>query len=952
MYFTMLRPIFCAPRTGTLLCNILLYVWWAGALGIQAMSTTTTVFAGGPAPHTVDGAGAEAVQLPSGFPIAEADFGRSGPDLVLTSPDGEQVVVRGFFAAETPPKLTLPEGAEFSGSLAAKLAGPQAPAQVAQAGPEATTAQPIGTVENLVGTVTVTRTDGTQTELEIGDPVFQGDILESGEDGAIGIVFADETSFSMAENGRMVLDEMIYDPGEGTGEMAVSVVRGVFTFVSGQIAKTDPEAMTIETPVATIGVRGTQGGVDTGSDGQTLKLLMMTELVEQPDGSIIEVVCELQVAIGGQVYTINQADFGLIAGADGVQTRQFTPQEIVDGFASALGVMPSGGRQMNRYGVEERGGDDLAGFDTAAGEEDAPPAPDVVATFTTEAEVTDGTLNLGDLILSVTPVSDTGGDGGGDGGGGGDEDNPDDLLVVEPPAAPTQTGNVIAGTAGNDDNNTILGLEGQDVLSGGGNDLLRSEGDSGASFSFSGETVTGLDSGALTSLTVQGSNGELFATITRPGSSFDIFNPVIPGPTGFTNNMLSSFADTDGDTDFIISFSIPLDYFEIDIGDFGGDADDDLTLKVFDASGTEIDMDTGTLTSNDPTFFDQELWVSTPAPTIAFVTVSGGTADFFPHSVFYDDMYGMYGAYEFYDMDGDTLLGGDGFDNLYGAGGNDLLDGGADGDFLSGGSGNDILRGGAGADDLYGGNGNDSLNGGAGNDDLDGDIGNDTLLGEAGNDELFGDSGNDILDGGSGSDTLRGGDDNDTLDGGDDADTLTGGVGDDIFRYTLSEINDSGEKITDFTSGSGEEDKIQIVTDIFGTSLTSLLSVTMTGSTNIQLGSTTISAPTATASYTQSFATPTPGGEFNGNPQPGVISILTPTFGMVPKYDGNFLVTSLTSGESIGDVRFVSSPPGVFVFEERDDILYYTNNGGASYQTVTHTEDASLTASDIEVVLT
>ena len=262
------------------------------------MSTTETVFAGAPAPHTVDSAGADAVQLPGGFPIAEADFGRSGPDLVLTAPDGDQVVVRGFFDAAPPPKLTLPEGAEFSGSLAAKLAGPQAPAQYAQADPAAT-AQPIGTVENLVGTVTATRADGTQVELEIGDPVFQGDILESGEDGAVGIVFADETSFSMAENGRMVLDEMIYDPGEGTGEVAVSVVRGVFTFVSGQIAKTDPDTMTIETPVATIGVRGTQGGIDTGSDGQTLKLLMMTELVEQPDGSVIEVVGELQVAIGG-----------------------------------------------------------------------------------------------------------------------------------------------------------------------------------------------------------------------------------------------------------------------------------------------------------------------------------------------------------------------------------------------------------------------------------------------------------------------------------------------------------------------------------------------------------------------------------------------------------------------------------------------------------------------------
>jgi|GEM_PF-6130106 len=123
----------------------------------------------------------------------------------------------------------------------------------------------------------------------------------------------------------------------------------------------------------------------------------------------------------------------------------------------------------------------------------------------------------------------------------------------------------------------------------------------------------------------------------------------------------------------------------------------------------------------------------------------------------------------------------------------------------------------------------------------------------------------------------------------------------------------------------------------------------MTGSTSIVLGSMTISTPGTT--YTQTFATPTPGGVFNGNAQPTITTITVPTSGMVPKYDGNFLAVSLTSGQTIGDIRFVSSSPGVFVFEEGSDILYFTDNGGASYQSVTHTSDSSLTASDIEVVL-
>ena len=118
--------------------------------------------------------------------------------------------------------------------------------------------QPIGSVETMSGTVTAIHADGTRVELEPGSPVYQGDTLETGDDGALGIILADETTFSMAESGSMVLDEMVYDPGTQEGSVSLSVMEGVFTFVSGQVAKTDPDAMTLNTPVATIGIRGTQ----------------------------------------------------------------------------------------------------------------------------------------------------------------------------------------------------------------------------------------------------------------------------------------------------------------------------------------------------------------------------------------------------------------------------------------------------------------------------------------------------------------------------------------------------------------------------------------------------------------------------------------------------------------------------------------------------------------------
>ena len=125
----------------------------------------------------------------------------------------------------------------------------------------------------------IIRADGTRVEAVSGDSVFQGDVLETGDNGAIGIIFIDETTFSLGANGRMVLDELIYDPDTQSGSSTFSLVQGVFSFVSGSISKTGVDAMTIKTPVATIGIRGTAGSIDL-PEGEQLTVVLTAE----PDG--------------------------------------------------------------------------------------------------------------------------------------------------------------------------------------------------------------------------------------------------------------------------------------------------------------------------------------------------------------------------------------------------------------------------------------------------------------------------------------------------------------------------------------------------------------------------------------------------------------------------------------------------------------------------------------------
>ena len=187
--------------------------------------------------------------------LTKANFSRTETDLIATSPEGEKVVFIDYFTNFDLPNIQTENGLLLKGSLLKALAGPLAKGQYAQATGDG--ALSIGEVSSVSGTVKATRLDGNIFELSVGDPVFQGDTIETEGSGAVGLVFLDKTTLSLSEGGKMVLDELIYDPASGTGSMTVDMVEGAFSFISGEIAKTGSDAMLISTPVATIGIRGT-----------------------------------------------------------------------------------------------------------------------------------------------------------------------------------------------------------------------------------------------------------------------------------------------------------------------------------------------------------------------------------------------------------------------------------------------------------------------------------------------------------------------------------------------------------------------------------------------------------------------------------------------------------------------------------------------------------------------
>ena len=118
--------------------------------------------------------------------------------------------------------------------------------------------QIIGNIQTAIGCATLRRANGIAVQAMAGDPVCQGDVIETAADGRIGIRFIDGTVFNLSGGTRVVLDEFVCD-ASGTPHSALfAVTRGTFAFIAGQVAKTG--SLRIDTPVGSVRGRAHAGG--------------------------------------------------------------------------------------------------------------------------------------------------------------------------------------------------------------------------------------------------------------------------------------------------------------------------------------------------------------------------------------------------------------------------------------------------------------------------------------------------------------------------------------------------------------------------------------------------------------------------------------------------------------------------------------------------------------------
>ncbi len=250
----------------------------------------------------------EIIEISEPLSVADAKILRNGHDLILENAEGVQIRIEGYFLAEPPPDLVTSNGQTLTPSLVNYFAQGTGTVQYAQAHVQSDVS-PVGTVGEVSGEVTVTRTDGHVETLTNGMRIFQGDIIETEMDGAVSIEFIDDTSFSVSENARLAIDEYVFDPVTESGSSKFGILRGVFVFTSGLIGRDDPDDVNIDTPSGSIGIRGTiiAGDVTSGE----VTVIEGAIVMRSPNGAETTLASQFETAKfdpSGDIVHMGQAD--------------------------------------------------------------------------------------------------------------------------------------------------------------------------------------------------------------------------------------------------------------------------------------------------------------------------------------------------------------------------------------------------------------------------------------------------------------------------------------------------------------------------------------------------------------------------------------------------------------------------------------------------------------------
>lgn len=124
------------------------------------------------------------------------------------------------------------------------------------AGHQVAAQEAIGTVSRIQGEASGARGGATQA-LGLNASVFLNETVSTGAAARLELTFKDNTRLTLGENAKLMLYRYVFNPAAGRGTIRFRVV-GALRFLSGQVSKLARSDVSVTTPVAAVGIRGTE----------------------------------------------------------------------------------------------------------------------------------------------------------------------------------------------------------------------------------------------------------------------------------------------------------------------------------------------------------------------------------------------------------------------------------------------------------------------------------------------------------------------------------------------------------------------------------------------------------------------------------------------------------------------------------------------------------------------
>jgi hypothetical protein len=124
------------------------------------------------------------------------------------------------------------------------------------AGHQVAAQEAIGKVSRIQGEASGARGGATQA-LGLNASVFLNETVSTGAAARLELTFKDNTRLTLGENAKLILYRYVFNPAAGRGTIRFRVV-GALRFLSGQVSKLARSDVSVTTPVAAVGIRGTE----------------------------------------------------------------------------------------------------------------------------------------------------------------------------------------------------------------------------------------------------------------------------------------------------------------------------------------------------------------------------------------------------------------------------------------------------------------------------------------------------------------------------------------------------------------------------------------------------------------------------------------------------------------------------------------------------------------------